>query len=104
MGCGARTAQTQKCPYRLDGGDPARSGGYRCGGRVRQRRHRHTRDYPPGGNFTGCRFQVTCARHPVYYFSADQKPGDISGEGTQAIGGGWDLVSQAGKQVEKPGG
>jgi predicted lipoprotein with Yx(FWY)xxD motif len=48
--------------------------------------------------------QVTCAGHPVYYFSADQKPGDISGGGTQAIGGGWDLVSQTGKQVEKPGG
>jgi len=49
--------------------------------------------------------QVTDAGYPLYYFSADQKPGsDISGEGTHAFGGGWDLVSLAGKQVEKPGG
>jgi predicted lipoprotein with Yx(FWY)xxD motif len=47
--------------------------------------------------------QVTYAGHPLYFFTADQKPGDISGEGTQAFGGGWDLVSPAGKKVEKPG-
>jgi predicted lipoprotein with Yx(FWY)xxD motif len=32
--------------------------------------------------------QVTYAGHPLYYFSADQKPSDISGEGTQDFGGG----------------
>jgi predicted lipoprotein with Yx(FWY)xxD motif len=47
--------------------------------------------------------QVTYAGHPLYYFSAGQQPGDISGEGTQGFGGGWDLVSPAGKKVEKPG-
>jgi predicted lipoprotein with Yx(FWY)xxD motif len=47
--------------------------------------------------------QVTYAGHPLYYFVADTKPGDTSGEGTQAFGAGWDLVSPAGKKVEKPG-
>jgi predicted lipoprotein with Yx(FWY)xxD motif len=47
--------------------------------------------------------QVTYAGHPLYYFSADQQPGDISGEGSQAFGAGWDLVSPAGKKVEKHG-
>jgi predicted lipoprotein with Yx(FWY)xxD motif len=47
--------------------------------------------------------QVTYAGHPLYYFTADQQPGDISGEGSQAFGGGWDLVSPAGKKVEKHG-
>ncbi len=48
--------------------------------------------------------QVTYAGHPLYYFSAEQQPGDISGEGSQAFGGGWDLVSPAGTKVEKHGG
>jgi predicted lipoprotein with Yx(FWY)xxD motif len=47
--------------------------------------------------------QVTYAGHPLYYFVTDQKPGDISGEGSQAFGAGWDLVSPAGKKVEKSG-
>ena len=47
--------------------------------------------------------QVTYAGHPLYYFSGDQNPGDIDGEGSQAFGGGWDLVSPAGVKVEKPG-
>jgi predicted lipoprotein with Yx(FWY)xxD motif len=47
--------------------------------------------------------QVTYAGHPLYYFVADTKPGAIKGEGLQAFGAGWDLVSPAGKKVEKPG-
>jgi predicted lipoprotein with Yx(FWY)xxD motif len=47
--------------------------------------------------------QVTYAGHPLYYFSGDQKRGEIDGEGSQVFGGGWDLVSPAGVKVEKPG-
>ena len=47
--------------------------------------------------------QVTYAGHPLYYFVADTKPGDMKGEGIQAFGAGWDLISPAGKKVEKPG-
>lgn len=47
--------------------------------------------------------QVTYAGHPLYYFVQDTKPGDIAGEGVQAFGAGWDLISPAGKKIEKPG-
>jgi predicted lipoprotein with Yx(FWY)xxD motif len=47
--------------------------------------------------------QVTYAGHPLYYFVKDTKPGDISGEGLQAFGAGWDLISPAGKKIEKTG-
>jgi predicted lipoprotein with Yx(FWY)xxD motif len=47
--------------------------------------------------------QVTYAGHPLYYFVQDTKPGDITGEGVQAFGAGWDLISPAGKKIEKPG-
>lgn len=47
--------------------------------------------------------QLTYAGHPLYYFVGDHKPGDIQGEGAQAFGGGWDLISPAGKKIEKPG-
>jgi predicted lipoprotein with Yx(FWY)xxD motif len=47
--------------------------------------------------------QVTYAGHPLYYFVADTKPGDIKGEGLQAFGAGWDLISPGGKKIEKPG-
>jgi predicted lipoprotein with Yx(FWY)xxD motif len=47
--------------------------------------------------------QVTYGGFLLYYFSGDSSLGDVSGEGVQAFGGGWDLVSPAGKKVEKPG-
>jgi len=47
--------------------------------------------------------QVTYAGHPLYYFVQDTKPGEITGEGLQAFGAGWDLISPAGKKIEKAG-
>jgi predicted lipoprotein with Yx(FWY)xxD motif len=47
--------------------------------------------------------QVTYAGHPLYYFSGDTNPGDITGEGSKAFGAGWDLIAPGGKKVEKPG-
>jgi predicted lipoprotein with Yx(FWY)xxD motif len=48
--------------------------------------------------------QVTYNQHPLYYFSGDSKPGDITGEGNTSFGAGWDVVSPAGAKIEKPGG
>jgi predicted lipoprotein with Yx(FWY)xxD motif len=47
--------------------------------------------------------QVTYAGHPLYYFVADTKAGDIRGQNVHAFGADWYLVSPAGKKVEKPG-
>ena len=47
--------------------------------------------------------QVTYGGHLLYYFTGDTTAGDANGEGSQAFGGGWDLVSPAGQKVEKPG-
>jgi predicted lipoprotein with Yx(FWY)xxD motif len=47
--------------------------------------------------------QVTYAGHPLYYFVADTKAGDIRGQNLHAFGADWYVVSPAGKKVEKPG-
>jgi predicted lipoprotein with Yx(FWY)xxD motif len=47
--------------------------------------------------------QVTYAGHPLYSFVSDTKPGDTTGEGVNAFGAGWDVVSAAGAKIEKPG-
>ena len=43
--------------------------------------------------------QVTYNGHPLYTFAGDQKPGDTSGQGVNAFGGLWYVVSPAGNQV-----
>jgi len=47
--------------------------------------------------------QVTYAGHPLYRYVQDQKPGQTTGEGLQLFGGGWDVLSPAGKKVESNG-
>jgi len=47
--------------------------------------------------------QVTYGGHPVYRFVLDRKPGQTKGEGLQDFGGGWDVVSPAGKKIESDG-
>ena len=47
--------------------------------------------------------QVTYAGHPLYRFALDTKPGQTKGEGLQDFGGGWDVVSPAGKKIESGG-
>jgi predicted lipoprotein with Yx(FWY)xxD motif len=44
--------------------------------------------------------QVTYAGHRLYRFVGDRKPGQTKGEGSQAFGAGWDVVSPEGKKVE----
>jgi predicted lipoprotein with Yx(FWY)xxD motif len=47
--------------------------------------------------------QVTYGGHPLYRFSLDRKPGQTTGQGLQDFGGGWDVVSPAGKKIESGG-
>jgi predicted lipoprotein with Yx(FWY)xxD motif len=42
---------------------------------------------------------ATVAGRPVYTFSQDQKPGDVTGEGVNEFGGTWYAVSPAGQPV-----
>ncbi len=45
---------------------------------------------------------ATVAGHPVYTFSQDRAPGDVTGEGLQEFGGTWYAVSPSGAAV-RPG-
>jgi predicted lipoprotein with Yx(FWY)xxD motif len=47
--------------------------------------------------------QVTYAGHPLYRYVQDRKPGQTRGEGLQLFGGGWDVLSPAGKKIESDG-
>jgi predicted lipoprotein with Yx(FWY)xxD motif len=42
---------------------------------------------------------ATVAGHPVYTFSQDQKPGDVTGEGLNEFGGTWYAVAPDGATV-----
>jgi predicted lipoprotein with Yx(FWY)xxD motif len=43
--------------------------------------------------------QVTYNGHPVYLFFQDQKPGDTNGEGVNAFGASWYVLSPTGNEV-----
>ena len=43
--------------------------------------------------------QVTYNGHPLYTFQGDSSPGDTSGQGVNAFGGLWYVVSPGGQQV-----
>jgi predicted lipoprotein with Yx(FWY)xxD motif len=47
--------------------------------------------------------QVTYAGHPLYYFAGDSRAGDVTGEGSQSFGAGWDLLTPTGSKIEKSG-
>jgi len=47
------------------------------------------------------RLQVTYNRHPLYTFAKDTKKGQTNGEGVEAFGAGWYVVSPAGTKIEK---
>ena len=44
--------------------------------------------------------QVTYAGHPLYRYVLDTKAGQTNGQGLQDFGGGWDVLSAAGKKIE----
>jgi predicted lipoprotein with Yx(FWY)xxD motif len=43
--------------------------------------------------------QVTYAGHPLYRFASDNKPGDATGQGLNAFGAPWYVVSPSGAQI-----
>jgi predicted lipoprotein with Yx(FWY)xxD motif len=45
--------------------------------------------------------QVTFAGHPLYYFAQDTSPGDIAGQGSNAFGARWWLVSPSGAPITR---
>ena len=45
------------------------------------------------------RMQVTYRGHPLYRFSGDSAAGQTSGQGLTDFGGGWWVVSPAGKKI-----
>jgi predicted lipoprotein with Yx(FWY)xxD motif len=47
------------------------------------------------------RLQVTYNHHPLYTFAKDTQKGQTTGEGVNAFGAGWDVLSPAGAKVEK---
>ncbi len=47
--------------------------------------------------------QATYAGHPLYRFVEDREPGQTKGEGSQAFGAGWDVLSPAGRKIESDG-
>jgi predicted lipoprotein with Yx(FWY)xxD motif len=43
--------------------------------------------------------QVTYNGHPLYLFSGDQKPGDVTGQGVTAFGASWFALTPSGNQA-----
>jgi predicted lipoprotein with Yx(FWY)xxD motif len=43
--------------------------------------------------------QVTYNGHPLYLFQGDKQPGDTNGQGVNAFGAGWFVLSPAGNEI-----
>ncbi len=52
---------------------------------------------------TDGKLQVIYNGHPLYYFSGDQSAGQMNGEGVNAFGAKWFVLSPAGDKVVKTG-
>lgn len=50
---------------------------------------------------TGGGMQVTYAGHPLYYFLSDKAAGDMKGQGVNANGGLWWMLTPAGASITK---
>jgi predicted lipoprotein with Yx(FWY)xxD motif len=48
--------------------------------------------------------QVVYAGHPLYYYAADSKAGDTTGQGLDLFGAKWFVVSASGNSVKTSGG
>ena len=50
---------------------------------------------------TDGQLEVVYNGHPLYYFIADKKAGDLTGQGINNFGGPWYVVSPSGNKVDK---
>lgn len=46
--------------------------------------------------------QVTYAGHPLYYYTPDKSPTDVTGQAVNSFGGPWYVLSPAGRVITKP--
>jgi len=44
--------------------------------------------------------QVTYNKQPLYYYAGDTAAGQLNGQGLNAFGGGWDVLSPSGNKIE----
>jgi predicted lipoprotein with Yx(FWY)xxD motif len=44
--------------------------------------------------------EVVYNGHPLYYFTGDKKPGDVTGQGLNSFGAAWYVVSPAGAKID----
>jgi predicted lipoprotein with Yx(FWY)xxD motif len=47
------------------------------------------------------KLEVTYGGHPLYYYVADTKPGQTSGQGLNQFGAPWWVISPAGKEIHR---
>ncbi|MEO5745386.1 MAG: hypothetical protein ABIQ53_12480 [Terracoccus sp.] len=45
--------------------------------------------------------QVTYRGHPLYYFSGDRHPGDITGQGQDSFGAAWYVLGPSGLKIDR---
>jgi predicted lipoprotein with Yx(FWY)xxD motif len=48
----------------------------------------------------GGKRQVTYAGHPLYYYVADHKPGDATGQGLDQFGAEWYVLAADGGKID----
>jgi predicted lipoprotein with Yx(FWY)xxD motif len=49
---------------------------------------------------SGGKQQVTYNGHPLYYYAADQKPGDTTGQGLKQFGAAWYVLATTGNKID----
>lgn len=53
-----------------------------------------------GATTGGAKQQVTYNGHPLYYYAADKKPGDTTGQGLKQFGAEWYVLAATGNKID----